>query len=576
MKKQLLIDAQKIDETRIAVINDGKVEEFEHEQKSTKTLRGNIYLAKITRIEPSLQAAFVEFGNYRHGFLVFDEVHPDNYKIPGASTDSKQAVDSKKDSKKKKIDTKGASKDSDKSSDSEPEKPVFQKRYKIQEVLKRGQVLLIQVLKDERGNKGAAVTTYISLAGRYCVLMPNSLKGGGISRKIKDLTDRNRLKKIVSELSMPEEMALIIRTAGTGKTKNEIKKDVKFLLKSWNEIRDTTLKSIAPSLIHEESNLIRRAIRDLFKKDIQTVLIQGEESHKEAKNYMKRLTPTHAKYIKKYSGKIPIFHKYKIEKELNIIFSPQVKLKSGGYLVINPTEALVAIDVNSGQSTKERNIEKTALNTNLEAAEEVARQVKIRDLAGLIVIDFIDMQKSKHNRMVENCLKSAIRGDRARSQIGRISRFGLLELSRQRMRESMVKWNLVLSLESFSKFILKNIEDKIIEEKRFKKQIVVHVPIQVSINLLKNYKSDIKTIEARYKVIIKILGDINLSIPKYEISLSGKVVPTGRKSKRVKKSRKPRTKNIKTKTIEKEKKETVPQPTFTYSVSSNEKKYIRS
>ena len=509
MTKRMLIDAGHPEETRVVIVDGTKVEELDFESANKKQLRGNLYLARVTRVEPSLQAAFVEYGGNRHGFLAFSEIHPDYYKIPEADKKAlleaeeaetlEQAAEEEaeeeakakkgkskrsKSSRTKKAPTKKAKDDSDDVSEDEetPEEDAeaestdetetdaensesddgesdadaevadeqektakqrrsrsFRHKYKIQEVIKRGQILLIQVVKEERGNKGAAMTTYLSLAGRYCVLMPNTPKGGGISRKIANGSDRKRLKSIVSEFKVPQGMGVIVRTAGAKRTKTEVKRDYDYLCRLWETIRSTTLESIAPSLIHEEGNLVKRSIRDLYNKDIKEVLVQGDDAYKTAKDFIKMLMPSHAKNVKAYKDEIPLFLRYQVESQIEESLESVVQLKSGGYLVIHPTEALVSIDVNSGRSTKERNVERTALKTNLEAADEVARQMRLRDLAGLVVIDFIDMDEYRNNRSVEKRMKEALSRDRARVQAGRISQFGLMEISRQRRRRSLLE-----------------------------------------------------------------------------------------------------------------------------------------
>ena len=453
MSKKMLIDAAHAEETRVAVVDGNRVEEFDFESRSRKQLRGNIYLAKVTRVEPSLQAAFVEYGGNRHGFMSFNEVHPDYYQIPVADREAllrEEAEDNERHAgghhaardaaEVEGEDSVGAEDDDDVMEEElERRRRRLLRRYKIQEVIKRRQIMLVQVVKDERGAKGASLTTYLSLAGRYCVLMPNTARGGGISRKIASAADRKRLKGIIQSLDVPEGMGLIVRTAGAKRTKAEIKRDYEYLLRLWENIRDVTLKSIAPALIYEEEDLVKRAIRDLYDKDIESIEVEGEEGYREARDFMRMLMPSSAKKIQPYREATPLFVKHKIEDGLAQIYSPVAPLKSGGYLVINQTEALVAIDVNSGKSTRERNIESTALKTNLEAAEEAARQLRLRDLAGLVVIDFIDMDEAKNNRQVEKKLKDALKDDRARIQIGKISSFGLMELSRQRRRTGVLE-----------------------------------------------------------------------------------------------------------------------------------------
>ena len=469
MAKKLLIDAKQPEETRVVLLNGNRIEDFDQETTTKLQNKGNIYLARVTRVEPSLQAAFVEYGGTRHGFLAFSEIHPDYYRIP---VEDRKALTEEmlnaEDTSLDEVQNSQIDKDSEHTNDLETnidnsskllvvdekkEKPeiiseedearpanqtkIF-KRYKIQEVISKRQILLVQVAKEERGNKGAALTTYISLAGRYCVLMPNTIRGGGVSRKISKIEDRKRLKSIIEEIEMPAGMAVIIRTAGSDRTKAELKKDFSYLQNLWNTIREKTVKSTAPILINEEGNLIKRTIRDLYNSDVSEILVSGETAFNTARSYIKEMVPRQIKRVKNFKDtKNSIFQKYNVEKQLDSMYLPSVKLKSGGYIVINQTEALVAIDVNSGRSTKERNIEETALNTNLEAAEEVARQLKLRDLSGLIVIDFIDMEGYKNQHSVDKKLKEAMSSDRARIQIGRISHFGLLELSRQRLRPSV-------------------------------------------------------------------------------------------------------------------------------------------
>ena len=438
MSKNMLIDAAHAEETRVVVVDGHRVEEFDFESRAKKQLRGNIYLAKVTRVEPSLQAAFVEYGGNRHGFLAFNEIHPDYYQIPVADREALMAEAADEEDEVDEAD--GEEEEDDELSAEEARlRRRLIRKYKIQEVIKRRQILLVQVVKEERGNKGAALTTYLSLAGRYCVLMPNTGRGGGISRKITNATDRKRLKSVAQSLEVPQGMGLIVRTAGAKRTKQEIKRDYEYLLRLWENIRETTLKSIAPALIYEEEDLVKRAIRDMYDKDIEAVFVDGEDGYREAREFMRMLMPSQAKKIQLYRDPTPLFVRYKVEDVLQQIHSPVVPLRSGGYLVINQTEALVAVDVNSGRATKERNIEATALKTNLEAAEEAARQLRLRDLAGLIVIDFIDMEESKNNRAVEKRLKDALSEDRARIQMGKISSFGLMEISRQRRRTGLLE-----------------------------------------------------------------------------------------------------------------------------------------
>jgi ribonuclease E len=465
MSKNMLIDAAHAEETRVVVVDGTRVEEFDFESSNRKQLRGNIYLAKVTRVEPSLQAAFIEYGGNRHGFLAFNEIHPDYYQIPVADREALMREEAEEEDDhheprgRRKAGggveggaSEGGAEDEDEDHDaaSEDDDDVMEeevarrrrrlmRKYKIQEVIRRRQIMLVQVVKEERGNKGAALTTYLSLAGRYGVLMPNTARGGGISRKIETATDRRRLKGIVQSLDVPQGMGLIVRTAGAKRTKAELKRDYDYLLRLWENIRETTLHSIAPALIYEEEDLVKRAIRDLYDKDIDGVFVEGEAGFKEARDFMRMLMPSQAKKVQLYREPTPLFVKHRVEDHLSQIYSPVVPLRSGGYLVINQTEALVAVDVNSGKSTRERNIEATALKTNMEAAEEAARQLRLRDLAGLIVIDFIDMDESKNNRSVEKKLKDCLKDDRARVQMGKISAFGLMEISRQRRRSGVLE-----------------------------------------------------------------------------------------------------------------------------------------
>jgi ribonuclease E len=453
MVKRMLIDATHPEETRAVVLDDRYLADFDFETSTKLQLKGNIYLAKITRVEPSLQAAFVEYGGNRHGFLAFSEIHPDYYQVPQADRALLEDIEREAATK-----SGGADPEAEVNGDTQPAETIttdadeetaevmadqarrrarLLRSYKIQEVIKRRQIMLVQVVKEERGNKGAALTTYLSLAGRYCVLMPNTPRGGGISRKIVQADDRRKLKEIAQELEVPTGMGLIIRTAGQERSKAEIKRDYEYLLRLWNEIRDTTLKSVAPSLIYEEGDLIKRAMRDLYTRDIEEVLVEGDEGYRSAKRLMSMLMPSRARLVKQYREETPLFFAYRVEDQLDAMHSPTVQLPSGGSIVIHTTEALTAIDVNSGRSTRERHIDETAVKTNLEAADEVARQLRLRDLAGLVVIDFIDMSEGRHQRAVEKRLRDALKADRARIQIGRISQFGLMELSRQRLRASL-------------------------------------------------------------------------------------------------------------------------------------------
>jgi ribonuclease E len=584
MSKKLLIDTSHSEEVRIAVVNNGNLDEFDTETVTKKQLKSNIYLAKVIRVEPSLQAAFVEYGGNKHGFLPFSEIHPDYFQIPVADREqilaekamsqpssplamdidmedlhddasfsaqlesetsaaaiamsadtttsmseilSESDENDRDDSVSDVGDSEGAvDDDADdmgmtrivRPRDRTPRlKPLFM-RYKIQEVIKRRQILLIQVVKEERGNKGAALTTYLSLAGRYCVLMPNAgRRSGGISRKIDGTEDRKRLKEIISGLDIPEGMSLIVRTAGQSRNKAELKKDYEYLLKLWADIRALTLKSIAPCLIHEEGDLVKRAIRDVYDRDVTEVLVEGDLAYKAAKNLMKQMMPSHAKKVKAYKdANIPLFHKYRIEEQIEMIMRPTAPLPSGGYIVINPTEALVSIDVNSGRSTQERNINDTAFKTNIEAADEIARQLRLRDMAGLIVVDFIDMHDNKHIQQVERRLKDALGVDRARVQVGRISQFGLLEMSRQRLRPSVLETHSipchhcngtghVRSIESISLQVIRCLEAEALRGQSA--EILVVVPSGVDLYLLNNKRSTINHLESRFNVRIIVDRD---------------------------------------------------------------------
>ena len=438
MTRRMLIDAAHEEETRVVVMDGNRVVDYDAEIANKRPLKGNIYLAKVLRVEPSLQAAFVEYGGNRHGFLAFNEIHPDYYRIPIADREALIAEEAEVQSGEdgESVETVGG----DELEEVERRRVSMQRRYKIQEVIKRRQILLVQVVKEERGTKGAALTTYLSLPGRYCVLMPNTSRGGGISRKITNARDRKRLKTVIDGLGIPEGMAVILRTAGSERSKAEIKRDYDYLLRLWSDIRESTLASTAPTLIYEEGNLIKRTIRDLYAKEIEEILVEGDGGYKIAKDFMKTLIPSHAKKVKKYASEsVSLFQEFRAETLLESIHNPTVQLRSGGYIVIHQTEALVAIDVNSGRATRERHIEETALKTNCEAAEEIAYQLKLRDLAGLIVIDFIDMEENRNNITVERRFKDSLRSDRARIQIGRISPFGLLEMSRQRLRPSLIE-----------------------------------------------------------------------------------------------------------------------------------------
>ncbi len=542
MEKNLYIDASHPNETRIVLKSNSSIEEYEFEDKNKLNFKNNIYLGTVSRIEPSLQAAFINFGRIRHGFLAFNDIQSNYYQIPSEDKErirnaeekirenlkNKNLEDVSKDENNNKT-TESNEEDKNSVKNDEEIKKEYReelktsyglKRYRIQEVIKPGQVILIQVIKEERGQKGAALTTFISLAGKYIVLMPNTPKGGGISRKIFNSSDRQKMRGILNQIEIPKSMGIIVRTAGANKTKNEIEKDFHNTLKTWEEIGEKALNSNAPSLIYEEGDIIKRTIRDTYDNETNNVYIDGNEAYQKAKKFMKELMPKNVKNIKKYRGKIPLFHDANIEKELNNIFEPTVKLKSGGYLVINPTEALVAIDINSGQSTKQINIEKTALNTNLEAAEEISRQIKLRDLSGLIVIDFIDMMNFYNRRLVEKKMRESIRKDRARIQVGKISNFGLLEMTRQRLREASINWETVLSLESFAQKIIKKIELFAFNNKV--KIIKAYIPEKVKLYIENKLSKEIEYFEKKYSFKINLLGDTKLIIPEYKIDLLNK------------------------------------------------------
>ncbi|WP_375694367.1 Rne/Rng family ribonuclease [Bartonella sp. AD24XZML] len=581
MSNKMLIDASHPEETRVVVVHGNKIEELDFESEHRKQLKGNIYLARITRVEPSLQAAFVEYGGNRHGFLTFSEIHPDYYQIPIADrlalleeeekeavgensvdTFTEEATKNKKRSRRTKKSEKNnviaADIENDITSeaiiidnteealnanisydeiemvgaeDIREELPIYQRKqgrqYKIQEVIKRRQILLVQVIKEERGNKGAALTTYLSLAGRYSVLMPNTARGGGISRKITNVQDRKRLKEIVKELAVPKGMGVILRTAGANRTKAEIKRDYEYLMRLWDTIRTLTLESTAPCLVHEESNLIKRSIRDLYNKNISEILVSGDQGYREAKDFMRMLMPSHAKVVQPYRDPTPIFARNNIEIQLDKMLQPQVSLKSGGYLVINQTEALVAIDVNSGRSTKEFSVEKTALQTNLEAAEEVARQLRLRDLAGLIVIDFIDMLEERNVKLVEKKLKDCLKNDRARIQVGHISHFGLLEMSRQRIRISVLESTTqpcphcagtgnIRSESSIALHVMRSIEEYLLHNSQH--NIIVRTPVATALYVLNHKRNILVNLEARFKLNISIEADDSIGTQHLVIS----------------------------------------------------------
>ena len=576
MEKEILIDASQQKQTRVAIKSAHGVEEYEYENDQKKQLKGNIYLGRISRIEPSLQAAFVDFGNERHGFLAFNDIQTQYYQIPTADKEAilreeeevrKQLIEETKDLAPSEISTSEEENNEDSSiennsnsenfednsnlefneeeslnqetdqinqieqnnfseNESEYEKKINDirsrrkfKRYRIQEVIKPGQVILIQIVKEERGKKGAALTTFLSLAGKYIVLMPNTAKGGGISRKIFNSQDRRNIRGIINQLEIPETMGLIVRTAGAKKTQNEIKNDLDVLIQIWEEIKIKTINSNAPSLIHEEGDIIYRTIRDFFSSEISEVIIDGNSGFDKAKKYAEIIAKEQVKKIKKYRGKVPLFHSYGIEKYLNEIFEPRINLKSGGYLIIQPTEALVSIDINSGKSTKERNIEKTALTTNVEAAIEIARQAKLRDLAGLIVIDFIDMENYSNRRLVEKKLKEALRTDKARTQVGKISNFGLLEMTRQRLRESSIQWRSILSTESFAQKILKLIEEKIFSIPKVK-IVAIELPKKIIDYIKLNLNEEVNFFEKKFKFKINFNPNADFVSEEFRIMFS--------------------------------------------------------
>ena len=615
MSKRMLIDGAHSEEIRVVVTTGTRLDEYDIETTFKKQVKGNIYLAKVTRVEPSLQAAFVDFGGNRHGFLAFSEIHPDYYQIPvddrqalieeqealemearaarehledidgvsddhdldddahdievpdhddSADDDAEEADEAESgssdgDTTDEDGETTASDDNSDESGDVSDPGPVAadpdveealevaeksssrrtrsMRRYKIQEVIKRRQILLVQVVKEERGNKGAALTTYISLAGRYCVLMPNSSRGGGISRKITVAKERRKLRDTLNSLDMPQGMGVIIRTAGLERNKAEIKRDFEYLIRAWDEVREKTLESSAPAMVYEEGDIIKRAIRDVYSKDIEEIQVEGTETYQTAKRFMRLMMPSHAKRVQQYrDDTIPLYQRFQIEQQLDAMHNPEVQLKSGGYIVINPTEALVAIDVNSGKSTKERNIEETALKTNIEAADEVGRQLRLRDLAGLIVIDFIDMEDGRNVRKVERRLREAMKTDRARLQIGRISNFGLLELSRQRLRPSLLETSsqicphcrgtgTILSTESMAMRVLRAIEEEGIRMRT--SEITVKVPTEVALYILNQKRSTLVDLEARYGFQVILEGDDTVIPPDIEIErVKGRPEPT--------------------------------------------------
>ncbi|HVF38136.1 MAG TPA: ribonuclease E/G [Sphingomicrobium sp.] len=566
MSMRMLIDARHPEETRVAVAKGNRIEEFDFESSEHKQLKGNIYLAKVTRVEPSLQAAFVDYGGNRHGFLAFSEIHPDYYQIPKADRDALLREEAEHAAEEERL--RGAEYDDDDdvedsadtgedSGDPEAEgdetnmvgtgsdrspvdesaaeelrkkRQALRRRYKIQDVIQRRQVLLVQVVKEERGNKGAALTTYLSLAGRYCVLMPNTSHGGGISRKISNGADRKRLKSVISDLKLPRTMGLIVRTAGLSRTKTEIKRDFDYLARLWDEIREKTLSSSAPALIYRDSDLIKRAIRDLYHREIDEVVVEGDEGYKAARGFMKLLMPSHVRRVQQYVDPVPVFQRYGVEDQLTAMYQPVVQLKSGGYLVINPTEALVSIDINSGRSTREHNIEQTAFATNLEAAAEIARQLRLRDMAGLIVIDFIDMEQSSHVRKVEKAMKEALKNDRARIQVGRISGFGLMEMSRQRLRTGVLEAStkacphcegtgLMRTASSSGLSALRIIEDEAARGRG--DRILLRAGREAAVYVLNRKRAELAEIEERYGVTVEIIIEESFEGARMTVESSG-------------------------------------------------------
>ena len=566
MSMRMLIDARHPEETRVAVVKGNRIEEFDFESVEHKQLKGNIYLAKVTRVEPSLQAAFVDYGGNRHGFLAFSEIHPDYYQIPKSDRDALLREEAEHAAEEERLraaelyedeavepdddyarDDNGGGEEDEHPSDAGSEsdrspvdesaadelrkkRQALRRRYKIQDVIQRRQVLLVQVVKEERGNKGAALTTYLSLAGRYCVLMPNTSHGGGISRKISNGADRKRLKSIMTDLKLPTTMGLIVRTAGLQRTKTEIKRDFDYLARLWDEIRERTLKSTAPALIYRDSDLIKRAIRDLYHREIDEVIVEGEEGYKAARGFMKLLMPSHVRRVKLHDETTPLFQRYGAEDQLSAMYQPLVQLKSGGYLVINPTEALVSIDINSGRATREHNIEQTAYNTTLEAAAEIARQLRLRDMAGLIVIDFIDMEQSSHVRKVEKAMKEALRNDRARIQVGRISSFGLMEMSRQRLRTGVLEAStracphcdgtgLMRTAASAGLSALRIVEDEAARGRGEK--VLLRAGRDAAVYVLNKKRAELADIEQRYGVSIEIGIDETFEGARMTVESSG-------------------------------------------------------
>lgn len=580
MTMRMLIDARHREETRVAVVKGNRIEEFDFESAERKQLKGNIYLAKVTRVEPSLQAAFVDYGGNRHGFLAFSEIHPDYYQIPKEDREAllreeaehaaeeaalRAAEDSDDDDHHEGEDgvevlerphddedgeqdaaegeeasedggrgrgrrRRGGGGNADEADALRQRRMNLRRRYKIQDVIRRRQVLLVQVVKEERGNKGAALTTYLSLAGRYCVLMPNTAHGGGISRKISSAADRKRLKGIMADLKLPPTMGCIVRTAGLQRTKTEIKRDFDYLARLWDEIRENTLKSSAPALVYGDSDLIKRAIRDIYNRDIDEVIVEGEDGYRQAKDFMKLLMPSHARKVKQYADAVPLFQRAHVEDQLAAMYHPVVQLKSGGYLVINPTEALVSIDINSGRSTREHNIEQTATATNLEAAHEIARQLRLRDMAGLVVIDFIDMDHGSNVRKVEKAMKEALKNDRARIQVGRISAFGLMEMSRQRLRTGVLEAStvqcphcegtgLVRTASSAGLSALRMIEDEAARGRG--SQLLLRASQEAAFYVLNKKRAELAEIEDRYGVVIEVASDGELEGARMSVESAG-------------------------------------------------------
>lgn len=562
MATRMLIDARHREETRMAVVKTNRIEEFDFESEEHKQLKGNIYLAKVTRVEPSLQAAFVDYGGNRHGFLAFSEIHPDYYQIPKEDRDRLLAEEVEQAREEAELreseDEEQAEKEAEANDSEEEEEPEIEetgdadadeehhdepsvqnirkrrmdlrRRYKIQDVIRRRQVLLVQVVKEERGNKGTALTSYLSLAGRYCVLMPNTSHGGGISRKISNGSDRKRLKSVISDLNLPDTMGCIVRTAGMTRTKTEIKRDFTYLARLWDEIRKATLKATAPEKIYIDGDLIKRAIRDIYNRDINEVIVEGEEGYKAAKSLMKLLMPSHARRVQQYVDATPLFQRYQVEDQLGAMYQPVVQLKSGGYLVINPTEALVSIDINSGRSTREHNIEQTALKTNIEAAREIARQLRLRDMAGLVVIDFIDMDHRSNNRKVESALKDALKNDRARLKVGRISSFGLLEMSRQRLRTGVLEASthecphcegtgLMRTASSAGLSVLRMLEEEAARGKGSKLELTCSR--DAAVYVLNSKRKELGEIEDLYGVSIEVFPERTLEGAAMEVAASG-------------------------------------------------------